>query len=182
MPEVTRKVVEFETPWFQVVAKTLNGMPGTSGQDPYYSLKMDDYVSVLAIDCNDQILLVRQYRPAVEDYTLELPSGHVGKDASPEEAAKRELIEETGHEAENLELLGCLVPDAGRLPNKMWCYFASGVKPKEEANITEEGIDLIKCNVDDLKKYIEDSKFNHALNIAVMMLAAIKGKLPLICH
>src|SRR5437763_11391084 len=106
---VDRRVV-YSTPWFDLVAKSLAGH-----DQPHYSIRTTDYVSVVAVTRQRRLLLVRQYRPAVEGMTLELPSGHVEPGETPEEAARKELLEETGHVADRFELLGEFSPDTGRL-------------------------------------------------------------------
>ena len=176
--KITNKSVEFETPWFQVIAKTIPGMPGSSGDKPYYAIKPEDYVSTIAVNTDGRIVLVRQYRPAVEGYTIELPSGHVSPGEDPKSAAKRELLEETGYIAEELYPLGCLAPDTGRLLNKLWCYFASDVTISPEEHTPEAGIEVLTCSMGELKERISTSEFNHALNLAVLTLAIAKGKLP----
>ena len=52
--------------------------------------------------------------------TLELPAGHVEQDETPEESARKELLEETGHVAEKFELLASLSPSTSRFTNRMW--------------------------------------------------------------
>src|SRR5437763_401900 len=64
--------VAFGTPWFQILGKTMR-----EGEDPYYSLRLPDYAAVVALTEDQRVLIVRQYRPAVEHHTLELPSGLV---------------------------------------------------------------------------------------------------------
>ena len=103
MSSIVERKVEFSTPWFEVISKQIG-----SEAAPYYSLKMLDYVSVVAITPQDELVLVRQYRPAVELYTLELPSGHAEQNETPSESARRELCEEAGFQAPHLELLGKL--------------------------------------------------------------------------
>ena len=83
MPKITKRSTEFNTPWFPVIAKTVEGMPGNTGNAPYYAIKPEDYVSILAISNDQKVILVRQYRPAIEDYSLELPSGHVEANEKP---------------------------------------------------------------------------------------------------
>lgn len=172
---IDRKEV-FATPWFNVVAKSVAGGDPAA---PYYVLDLDDYVSVVAVTENEEILLVRQYRPVVEGYTLELPSGHVEVGESPEQTMRRELSEETGYEAAEIELLGCLIPDVGRLANRMWCYFAPNVKPCSPGTEIEPGIDLIVCDRRRLIRYLTDGQLDHALNLAVILLAVLKGRLSL---
>src|SRR5260370_24302318 len=108
----TSSALIFSTPWFNVVAKTLEDQ-----QEPYYSLELPDYVSVIAITDKNHVLLVRQYRPAVDSYTLELPAGHVDAGETPAESAERELLEETGYQENHLELLVRLLPHTGTLSN-----------------------------------------------------------------
>ncbi len=172
-PSMIQKVV-FSSPWFDLVAKTMK-----EGQSPYYSLAMQDYVSILATTEEGDLLLVRQFRPAVEEYTVELPSGHVEKWETPEAAARRELLEETGYEVEALDFLGKLNPDTGRLGNKFWCFTASHLKKKTPVNLPEEGLELIHCRPTDLKTMMLEGRFNHALHLSMVAMALVKGKLSL---
>ena len=176
MSQIVDRNEVFATPWFSVVAK---GVAGGDPDDPYYVLELDDYVSAVAVTDKGEILLVRQYRPVVEGYTLELPSGHVEPGESPEQTMLRELVEETGYAAGEIELLGCLTPDVGRLANRMWCYFAPSVKPCGPGVEIEQGIDLVICDRRQLVEYMMDGRIDHALNLAVILLAVLKGRLQL---
>ena len=91
--------ITYATPWFQIAGKTMR-----EGEEPYYSLRLPDYAAVVAITAEERIVIVRQFRPAVERYTLELPSGLIDPGETPAEAARRELLEETGYEADDLEV------------------------------------------------------------------------------
>ncbi len=169
MPLITSRSVEFTTPWFDLVAKGMD-----NSNLPYYSLRMSDYVSVIALTAAGQIVLVRQYRPAVERYTLELPSGHVEADETPEESARRELSEETGYHAEKIELLGALWPDTGRLENRLWCYLAALVTPSDIAYDPEPGIERVLIHRNALFDMIAKGEFNHALHLGVLALCLAK--------
>jgi ADP-ribose pyrophosphatase len=114
----TRRTV-FTTDWFSVEEKKL-----ASESASYFSVKCADYVSIVALTGNDELVLVRQFRPAVEEQTVELPSGHIDPGESASAAAARELFEETGYVAESLEEMGVIRPDIGRLSNRMHCFFA----------------------------------------------------------
>jgi len=167
---VRARRTEFSTPWFDLVAKQIENEPA-----PFYSLAMPDYVSVVAITDNDDLVLVTQFRPAVERTTLELPSGHVDNRETPESAARRELLEETGFEASAVELLGVLNPDTGRLGNKMWCFLAENVKRLPNAR-PEEGIGLRLVPRHQIQELLTDGELDHALNIAALSLAATRHR------
>ena len=70
-------------------------------------------VAVAAVNGSGSLLLVRQYRHALGEWTLEIPAGRLETDELPEAAARRELEEETGHSAAHWELLRPIVPAAG---------------------------------------------------------------------
>ena len=161
--------VAFATPWFQILGKTMR-----EGEDPYYSLRLPDYAAIVAITEEQRVLIVRQYRPAVERHTLELPSGLVDRSETPVEAARRELFEETGYQAAEVELLGCTYPDTGRLGNRIWSCLAKNVR-RVEGRAPEEGIEVLTWSLDDLFLAIVDGRFDHALHIAVVMIAVLKG-------
>jgi len=160
----------FSTKWFNIIESNTIG----NGEEPYYGLQTLDYVSILPITHQGEIVLVKQYRAIVDMFTLELPGGHVEKTQTPEQAAKIELYEETGYLANNMELLGELHPDVGRLTNKMWCYITSDIS-KAEKWIPERGIKIVKYPFHKIGALIQNKQFNHALNLAVLYLAELKG-------
>jgi len=170
---VTEDRVVFSVPWFDILERSANG----GNSSPHYLLRANDYVSVLAADVAGSLLLVQQYRPAVRAQTLELPSGHIEDGESPEAAARRELAEETGYQAEKLEHLGTLAPDTGRMTNKLWCYYASGAIESRSAVEREQGVRLVHCTPGDLFRQVIEGKIDHALTLAVLMLATVRGKL-----
>jgi ADP-ribose pyrophosphatase len=164
----------FSTPWFEIVAKTLNSSPSDA---PYYALELPDYAVIVALTAAQEILLVRQYRPAVEQYTLELPSGLIDPGENPEETARRELLEETGYEASTMEFLGSLMTDPGRLSNRMWCYFAANVTLAGSESMLEPGIEVVAYSPQELARAIAQHQFDQALHMAPIFLAILKGQL-----
>jgi ADP-ribose pyrophosphatase len=163
--------VVFATPWFDLVAKQLDDC-----EQPHYSIRTRDYVTTIAVTPNKQLILVRQYRPAVNKVTLEFPSGHVEDGQTPEEAARQELLEETGYIAEAFEPLGSLFPDTGRMGNRMWCFFAKHATPAEDSmRVLEKGIDTVVYG-GSVSKLIAEEGFDHALNVSALFLAVLKGK------
>ena len=171
MSRIKKSKTVYSNAWLSVVSKTLrNGEPGA-----YYSLKLQDYVTVLAMTRSREVLLVRQYRPAVEKNTIELPSGHVDAGETPSVAARRELLEETGFKAGHLTELGCLYTDSGRLGNRLWCFFAGDVKLAKGSK-PEPGVGRLRVSEAAFVKMIRGGRFGHALNLAVVAMAVFKKK------
>jgi ADP-ribose pyrophosphatase len=163
--------VAYRTPWFDLLAKTMK-----EGESPYYSLSVPDYVGILAVTTDQRILAVRQYRPAVERYTIELPAGLVDAGETALETARRELLEETGYEAGALELLGEMLTDTGRLTNRIWGFIAAGAT-QVAGYRTEEGMETLSYSLPELMNATAQGEFNHALHVAILMQAVAKGAL-----
>ena len=175
-PVIVGRETRFSTPWFDVIAKTV-GDQLSDDREPYFTIRLQDYVTILALTPAHKILLVKQYRPVVEDYSLELPSGHVEEGESPSEAAVRELFEETGYTAREVHLLGTLTPDVGRLENRLWCYFADDLVLGQQAVQLEGGLKVLEYERQELLDLIVQQKMSHALDLAVIALAIVKNKL-----
>jgi ADP-ribose pyrophosphatase len=132
---------------------------------------------MMAVDERKRILLVRQYRLPADAYLWELPAGRLDPGEKPLQAARRELAEETGYEGAAVEHLGTLAPDTGRMVNQLWCYHASGATPLRAAVEREPGVELVRMAPGELMRRISDGEINHALTLAVLMLAVVKGRL-----
>lgn len=172
MKPVKTEVV-YRTPWCELVAKTVQ-----PGEEPWYSLRGPDYTAVIAINEEGRVLAVRQYRAAVEQFTIELPSGNIDPGETPEGSARRELLEETGYEAAEVEALGPMFPDVGRLGARVWYFFAGRVRRVDNWH-PEEGVEVLTLSVDELVRSIQDGTFNHSLHVAALVPAILRGKLKL---
>lgn len=164
--------VAFSTPWCDLIAKTME-----PDQSPYYSLRLPDYAAVVALTEDQRVLVVRQYRPAVERFTLELPSGIIDPGETPAGTARRELLEETGYAAD-CEVLGPLFVDTGRMSNRIWACAALGARPVDN-HAPEPGIDVLAWPIDELWRATRTGDFGLSLHVSVLLQAALAGKLPL---
>jgi ADP-ribose pyrophosphatase len=169
-----RHEVVFETKWFQIVARRSPG-----AKDPHYLINTTDFADVVAVTGEDKLLLVRQFRPAVGRLTLEVPSGHIEEGETPEEAARKELLEETGYVADKFELLTTVAPAIGRFTNKMWCYLAADARPTADPNHQiEPGLDLVLYG-GTVRSLLLDKDFCSSLSQAAVFAALVRGKLHL---
>jgi 8-oxo-dGTP pyrophosphatase MutT (NUDIX family) len=170
-PRILKVEKDFSVSWFEQIKKTIL-LPGNSRCEVFYSIKPTDYVTILAQTKGGKLLIVKQYRPAVEDYIFELPGGHIEKGEKPDQAIIRELKEETNCKAEEVILLGELNPDTGRLENSLWAFFAKDVEvgqfPDPDKN---GGIEVYLVSPEVLINMVNEGKFNHALDLSVIALA-----------
>jgi ADP-ribose pyrophosphatase len=162
--------IVYSNPWFTISERHY------SDQDqPYFVLNTLDYVSIFARTSDKQVLLVRQYRPVVQEYTLEIPSGHVEHGKTPEEAARQELLEETGFIAHHVHFLGVRAADTGRLGNKIWFFFADEVT--QQSQQLEEGIEVVRCTMKEFFEFMKNGQIIQSFNLALVQLASLHGLL-----
>jgi len=163
------------TPWFDIYARPVPGQA-----EPHYSIWTLDVAVVVAVNAAGHLLLVRQYRAPVDMVTLEIPSGHIEPGETPEEAARKELLEETGWRAPQLELLGLMSPSAGRFMNRYWVFFAPGVQPPGPDSLpVEQGL-APELHTGPLSELLDLPEFVSATNHAALFAAIARGRLPLL--
>ena len=166
----TKKLVEDK--WLTLRADTCETERGII-VDPFYVVECSDWVEIVAFNDNEEILLIQQYRHGAGKISTEIPSGIMeSEDASPIEAAKRELLEETGCSADRFEHVGWLHPNPARQNNKNHCILALGTRMIQEPkpDLTED----IRFEFVPLKKLIElieKGTFFQALHISSLFLA-----------
>ena len=127
LPHVIDRRTEYVCPWFRVESKNV-WMGDRRGEERFFSVRTETYLAVLALTPDDRIPLVRLFRPAVEEFVVELPSGRVEAGETCEEAARRELLEETGCLAPELRQIAVLYTDTGRMQTRQWAFFAPGAQ------------------------------------------------------
>jgi 8-oxo-dGTP pyrophosphatase MutT (NUDIX family) len=117
----------FRDRWLAVRSDTVQLANGQT-LEAYHTIEADDWVNVIAITEAGSIVLVEQYRHPVGRTLIELPAGMIDAGETPEAAARRELLEETGHAEGQWHDLGALFPVAARLANQVRTWLALGVR------------------------------------------------------
>jgi 8-oxo-dGTP pyrophosphatase MutT (NUDIX family) len=167
-----KREIVFSTPWFKILAEPAGG----EGQ-PYYIIQGADFVVIVAVTPQGQLLLVRQFRVPVAAVTLELPAGHIDPGETPEQAARRELVEETGYTAETFRLLGSLSPSVARFTNRMWCFLTLDARPVAGAEAQREaGVELVLYDRG-VRALLEEKEFYSASVCAALLFAMLRGGL-----
>lgn len=127
-------------------------------------IKHNGAAAVVPVDSEGRLIMVSQYRNALDRYTIEIPAGGLnGPDEPTKDAAERELAEETGYRAEKLELLITIRTTVAFCNEKIDIYVATGLTPGSQDLDEDEFVDVKAYTVDELlaKIYageIEDSK------------------------
>jgi ADP-ribose pyrophosphatase len=139
-------------------------------------VKLKAGVCILAIDQNGSALVLKQYRHAMAEWEWELPAGMVEDGEDPLETAKRELIEETGFQAQNWESLGFVHPSAGSTTEKIYLYVAKDLVRREQNLESSEFIHLKTMPLKALYDLVVSSQFNHGAGLAAILRFLLKSK------
>ena len=165
------------SPWMSIIAREVEFSRGDKPQI-YHAVDQADYISIVALTPDGKIPIVRQYRPALEAFSWELPSGLVDHGESPADACRRELLEETGLTARTIHLLGENSPCTGRLNNRSHSFFVEagdrikGFKP-------EAGLTAKLVSPAEVVRLITSGGFKSQLHLGALMLAELRRFLVL---
>ena len=172
-PKILSRTRTRISPWVELIEKTVQ-LEADRPTELYHFMTQNAYVGMLVQTKNGLIPIVRQYRPCVEEFTWELPAGTVDDGETPEHAARRELFEEIGLEAEEMTYLGNFHPDTGRLQVDSHAFYgivASTVTPP----VTEDGLSVTYVNHEQLKQMIVACEFRHQLHLAIYAAVLARG-------
>lgn len=136
--EVIHRESVIENPWVRVYKDTVRTGSGVLIQG-YYTIHQFSVAMVLPITAEGSVVLVREYRHGCQDYVWQVPAGKINDGETAAEAARRELLEETGYKVLSLTLLGSWYISSIRMPDKQFVFIAQ-VENSGEANrdATEE--------------------------------------------
>ena len=162
----------FETPWF-AVEKFPVVLPGKSHPEPYYRIVQPDTVMGIVLTVEEELVVIKQFRPAVNSLTLELPAGEAEEGETLEQAMAREIREETGFVCERITYLGrgnFMLNRAG------WSdHIFIGFEGRRVVDFEPEpGIEVIVMPPDELAQKIMDGEFYSLSGLCAFTLAELK--------
>ena len=127
-------------------------------------------VAIVPLDGKKNVLLVRQYRKAIEQTLLEVPAGGLREGEAPEACARRELEEETGYTAARLEHMGSFFMTPGYCDEEMHTFLATGLKEGRPQPDFDEDIQVVPAPLDSIPGMIQRGEIRDAKSIAALLL------------
>ena len=128
-------------------------------------LDSTEWVNIIPVTPNEEVVLIRQYRHGTDDITLEIPGGMVDQeDVSPLHAARREMQEETGYDSDDIVPLGAIHPNPAIQANRCHSFLARNVEKISEPHFdTTEETEVILVPVGELPELVRQERITHAL-------------------
>lgn len=146
------------------VRRDISASPRGGAEHDFYVVEAGDWINVIPLTDGDEVVMIEQYRHGSADVTLEIPGGMVDEGESPEGAAARELVEETGYTANGIVALGRTRPNPAIHDNWLHTFLARGARfdRKPEFDRTEHcAVRLVPLA--DVPALIAEGFITHAL-------------------
>jgi ADP-ribose pyrophosphatase len=176
-PKIKARRTTKVSPWMTIIEREVEFAPGRQSE-LYHAVAQQDYIAIVALTPDGRIPIVRQYRPALERFTWELPAGLVDAGEDAADTCRRELMEETGFPARAVHALGSYAPCTARLSNQVHSFFVEAGS-RAESQATEEGIELKLVTPAELADLILTGEFVLQLHIGALLLAGMRGHIEL---
>ncbi|MCF0213998.1 MAG: NUDIX hydrolase [Muribaculaceae bacterium] len=153
-------------PWL-TVRKDVVRLPDGRINPEFYVLEYPDWVNVVAITDDDRFVMIRQYRHGLRQTRFEISAGVVEQGETMEEAARRELLEETGYGGGTFEEIMTISANASTTSNLTHCFVATGVKPMGERHLdATEDIEVHVLSRDEVFGMLCRGEFAQATMVA----------------
>ncbi len=157
-----------QRPWATLRVDKLQ-LPNGNIKDEYYVLEYPTWVNMVAFTEDNQLLFVRQYRHGASKILVELPAGVVDEGEEPEEAARRELLEETGYTFNSIEYICELYANPATSGNLTYTYVLKGGKKIQEQQLdSSEDIEVVIMGIEEAKQFLFDNKIGQALHASAL--------------
>jgi ADP-ribose pyrophosphatase len=143
----------------------------TGAERDFVVLDCPDWVNIIPLTDDGQVVLIRQFRHGTRDVTLEVPGGVIEADETPERAAVRELVEETGYVPERVKTLGFVHPNPAIQGNRSYTFLAEGCRLTTEPRPDSfEFIEVLLCPLSEIPALIRSGEISHSLIVAAFAL------------
>ena len=140
--------------------------PRTGREHDFYIIESGNWVNVIPLTSDHQVVMIRQYRHGSREITLEIPGGLVDPGYTSEEAAARELLEETGYQTKTFEEIGVVSPNPAIFNNRCYTFLAQRVEKVGNPSFDQtEDIEVVLIPLADIPNLIVKGEIDHAMVI-----------------
>jgi 8-oxo-dGTP pyrophosphatase MutT (NUDIX family) len=147
--------------------------PGRGHERDFVVIDTPDWVNVIALTPDHRLVLVRQFRFGIDDFSLEIPGGMMERGEDPLAAAQRELREETGHTGRRVRILGGVHPNPAIMNNV--CHLVLVEQAERTSELAwdhDEEIEVLTAPVDEVFAWARTGRIKHALALDALLLFA----------
>jgi 8-oxo-dGTP pyrophosphatase MutT (NUDIX family) len=132
----------------------------------FYVIESRDWINIIPLTDDHQVVMIWQYRHGSREVTLEIPGGLVDPGDTPEKAAARELLEETGYQAKKWVKIGVVKPNPALFNNRCYTFLAQDIKKASAPKLDQtEDIEVVLIPLKDIPGLILKRKIDHAMVI-----------------
>jgi ADP-ribose pyrophosphatase len=135
-------------------------------------------VAIVAVTENDKLILVEQYRKAMEKSIIEVPAGKLEPGEEPIKTAHRELEEETGYIADNMELIASFYTAPGFCDEIVYLYEATGLSKKEDKAALDEDefVELMEVSLEEAVELMKEQRIHDAKTMFAVQYLQLKKR------
>ncbi|WP_409289089.1 NUDIX domain-containing protein [Peribacillus sp. SCS-37] len=133
-------------------------------------------VAIIAITAENKIVLVEQYRKAMDRILVEIPAGKLEPGEDPLATAVRELEEETGYECEHMDYLTAFYTSPGFADEIVHVYLAAGLQKKENAAALDEDefVEVLELTLEEMILYMKEQRIYDAKTVYAVQYLQLK--------
>jgi 8-oxo-dGTP pyrophosphatase MutT (NUDIX family) len=138
-----------------------------------FVLEYGDWATILALTKKQEVVLVRQYRHGAQKVILELPGGAMdARNENPMQAARRELLEETGYDSDNFIQIGCVSPNPANQTNLIYSFLALDAEKVSGQNLDDtEDIEVVLKPLDEVIRMAKSGELFQSMQVSAVFFA-----------
>ena len=152
-----------------------NIVQAAGGQATREVIEHNGAVAMVAMTDAEHVALIKQYRYPMREVILEIPAGKIDKgETDPDDAAARELKEETGYTAGSMEKLGKIYPSVGYSEEGIVLYLCRDLTPGDTDMDEDEDIEMVEYDFDEACRMAEHGEIRDAKTVCALLMARAK--------